>query len=208
MTQGWHEKQKTKTKTKTKKHRNFQILHFLGCKTLTLSHHCMKGSENFRTWCTNAVNFSLYLLDKSMWMHSIRKGIFNIKLGYYTCKRKVVSITYIIWVYCCGFEGSHRGGQLYLMVEEPGCTLCKPPTCADVGSHNFRVVIRTDCTAIWIIVWFRYSTFVLYFHSAIRNEAVMQVHSTCESKMQILTYNWISNFVEQILKNHNTELYT
>ena len=35
----------------------------------------------------------------------------------------------------------------------------------------------------------------------------MQVHSTCESKMQILTYNWISNFVEQILKNHNTELY-
>jgi hypothetical protein len=25
--------------------------------------------------------------------------------------------------------------------------------------------------------------------------------------MQILTYNWISNFVEQILKNHNTELY-
>jgi hypothetical protein len=56
--------------------------------------------------CTNAVNFSLCLLDKSMWMHSTRKGIFNIKLGYYTCKRKVVSITYIIWVYCCGFEGS------------------------------------------------------------------------------------------------------
>ena len=33
---------------------------------------------------SNAVNFSLYLLDKSMWLHPIRKGIFNIKLGYYT----------------------------------------------------------------------------------------------------------------------------
>jgi len=42
----------------------------------------------------------------------------------------------------------YRGGQLYLMVEETECTRCKPPTSADVGSHNFRVVIRTDCTAI------------------------------------------------------------
>jgi len=43
----------------------------------------------------------------------------------------------------------YRGGQFYLMVEETGCTRCKPPTCADVGSHSFRVVIRTDCTAIY-----------------------------------------------------------
>ena len=28
----------------------------------------------------------------------------------------------------------------------------------------------------------------------------MQVLSTCESRMQILTYIWVSNFVEQILK--------
>ena len=28
----------------------------------------------------------------------------------------------------------------------------------------------------------------------------MQVLSTRESRMQILTYNWVSNFVEQILK--------
>jgi hypothetical protein len=28
----------------------------------------------------------------------------------------------------------------------------------------------------------------------------MQVLSMCESRMQILTYNWVSNFVEQILK--------
>jgi len=38
-----------KNKNKNKKHRNVQILHFLGCKRLTLSYHCMKGSENFRT---------------------------------------------------------------------------------------------------------------------------------------------------------------
>jgi hypothetical protein len=38
-----------KNKTKNKNHRNVQILHFMGCKTLTLSYHCMKGSENFRT---------------------------------------------------------------------------------------------------------------------------------------------------------------
>jgi hypothetical protein len=28
----------------------------------------------------------------------------------------------------------------------------------------------------------------------------MQVLSTCESRMQILTYNWVSNFGEEILK--------
>ena len=28
----------------------------------------------------------------------------------------------------------------------------------------------------------------------------MQVLSMCESRMQILTYNWVSNFVEQNLK--------
>ena len=43
----------------------------------------------------------------------------------------------------------YRDGQFYLMVEETGCTRCKPPTCADVGSHTFRVVIRTDCTTIY-----------------------------------------------------------
>jgi hypothetical protein len=35
----------------------------------------------------------------------------------------------------------------------------------------------------------------------------MQVLSTRESRMQILTYNWVSNFVEKNLKNHNLELY-
>ena len=39
-------KKKQKQKQKTS---NVQILHFLGCKTLTLSYHCMKGSENLRT---------------------------------------------------------------------------------------------------------------------------------------------------------------
>jgi hypothetical protein len=50
------------------------------------------------------------------------------------------------------------------------------------------------------LVWFRYSTFIPYFHSAIKNEAAMQVLSTRESRMQILTYKWVSNFVEKILK--------
>jgi hypothetical protein len=47
--------------------------------------------------CTNAVNFSLYLLDKSIWLQPIRKGIFNIKLGYYTCKRKVGKLDIIYY---------------------------------------------------------------------------------------------------------------
>ena len=46
-------KKKTKKQTKKQKQKqktsNVQILHFLGCKTLTLSYHCMKGSENLRT---------------------------------------------------------------------------------------------------------------------------------------------------------------
>jgi hypothetical protein len=33
----------------------------------------------------------------------------------------------------------YRGGQFYLMVEETGCTRCKPPTCAGVESYNLRV---------------------------------------------------------------------
>ena len=43
----------------------------------------------------------------------------------------------------------YRGGQFYLMGEETGCTRCKPPTYAGVGGHIFRVVRRTDCTAIY-----------------------------------------------------------
>ena len=43
----------------------------------------------------------------------------------------------------------YRGGQFYLMVEETGCTRCKPPTCVGVERYNLRVVITTDCTAIY-----------------------------------------------------------
>jgi hypothetical protein len=43
----------------------------------------------------------------------------------------------------------YRGGQFYLMVEETGGTRCKPPTCAGVESYNLRVMMRTDCTAIY-----------------------------------------------------------
>ena len=43
----------------------------------------------------------------------------------------------------------YHGGQFYLMVEETGCTRCIPPTCTNAGGQNFRVVRRTDCTAIY-----------------------------------------------------------
>ena len=60
---------KTKKKQKKQKQKqktlNVQILHFLGCKTLTLSYHCMKGSENLRTsdkteWFPGNVGFELF----------------------------------------------------------------------------------------------------------------------------------------------------
>ena len=85
MTQGWNEIVNTRWFIK-----KWNLFPFIVC---------------FLWRFTNAVNFNL-LLDKRMWLHPIKKGIFNIKLGYYTCKGKVVITAYIIWAYCCGFEGS------------------------------------------------------------------------------------------------------
>jgi hypothetical protein len=116
---------------------------------------------------TTAVNFSLYLLDKSI-LQSIRKGIFNIKLGYYTCKRKDVIITYIIWAYCCGFEGSLLPwfylSMIYIAVQSDLITALKLwlPTSAHVGGlyrvHPFLPSLnktdRHDITEIFVKVAF------------------------------------------------------
>jgi hypothetical protein len=105
----------------------------------------------FRWKCTNVVIFSLYLVGKSMWLHPIRKGIFNIKLGYYTCKRKVVIITYIIWVYCCGFEGSLLPWSYVSMFIY---------SCAISPSHYSKVMTPN----IRACRWFTSGTFGFFHH--------------------------------------------
>ena len=95
MTQGWHEIVNTRWFIE-----KWNVFPFIVC-------FCWRY--------TNAVNFSLHL-HKRMWLQPIKKCIFNIKLGYYTCKGKVVIIAYIIWAYCCGFEGSLLPCSFVIMI--------------------------------------------------------------------------------------------